>query len=132
MPVSIRVDADTRVRHSVMSGVVTDEELVSAYTEMLAAPDFDPTLNDLVDTREVRRVEVSPSGIRRVADAVSQIDRLAIPTRIAIVATHPAVVALARLYALYREQQRAPAEHRVFPSVDAAGAWLGLPERPGD
>lgn len=126
MPVTIRVDAAARVRYSAMSGVVTDDELVAAYTELLAAPDFDPTLNDLVDTREVHRVEVTPSGVRGVANVVSQIDRLGVRTRIAIVATRPAVVALARLYALYREQQRAPAEHRVFRNADAARRWLGL------
>ena len=124
MPVTIRADDAARVRYSIMTGTVTDDELVAAYTELLADPDFDPTLNDLVDTAEVNRVEVTPSGLRRVADVVSQIDRLAIPTKIAIVATRPAVVALARLYALYREQQRAPAQHRVFRNVDAAKRWL--------
>jgi hypothetical protein len=130
MPIRIRVDAAARVRHSVLEGTIGDDELVDAYALVLGDPDFDPTLNDLVDARGVRRVDVTPAGMRRLADLVQQIDRLALPTKVAIVAADDVAYDTARMYEALRVGQRAPAEHRVFREMAAARQWLRLGPEP--
>jgi hypothetical protein len=126
MSIRIRVDPAARVRHSIMEGTVTDDELVDAYTAVLSDPDFDPTLSDLVDARTVRRVDVTPAGVRRLADLVQQIDRLAVPTKVAVVAAEDGAYDMARMYEALRAGQHAPAEHRVFRDMTEARRWLGL------
>jgi hypothetical protein len=130
MPIRIRVDAVARVRHAVLEGTVGDDELVDSYAAVIDDPDFDPTLNDLVDARAVRRVDVTPAGLRKVADLIQQIDRLALPTKVAIVAADDVAFDTARMYQVVRTGQHAPAEHRVFRDMAEARRWLGLgPER---
>jgi hypothetical protein len=126
MPIRIRVDPAARVRHSVLEGTIGDDELVDAYAAVLGDPDFDPTLNDLVDACTVRRIDVTPAGLRRLADLVRQIDRLALPTKIAIVAPDDVAYDTARMYETLRAGQHAPAEHRVFRGMADARRWLGL------
>jgi hypothetical protein len=126
MPIRIRVDAAARVRHSVLEGTVGDDELVDAYAVVLNDPDFDPTLNDLVDARAVRRVDVTPAGVRRLADLVQQIDRHSLPTKVAVVAADDVAYDMARMYEAFRTAQNAPAEHRVFRDMAEARQWLGL------
>ena len=131
MPIRIRVDSSGRVRHAVLEGTVGDHELIDAYAGVLADPDFDPTLNDLVDARGVRRVDVTPAGLRRLADVVQQVDRLSLPTKVAIVAVEDVAYDAARMYEAVRANQHAPAEHRVFRDIAEARRWLGLGEDTG-
>ena len=126
MPIRIRVDPGARLRHAVFEGAIADDELVEAYAAVLADPDFDPTLNDLVDARGVRRVDVTPAGVRRLADLVQQIDRFSLPTKVAVVAADDFAYDTARMYEALRVDQRAPAEHRVFRDMADARRWLGL------
>ena len=126
MVVKIRVDPTARVRYAVLEGTIDDDELVRTYAAVLADPDFDPTLNDLVDARGVRRIDVTPAGVRRLADLVQQIDRLALPTRVAVVAPDDVAYDTARMYEALRVGQNAPAEHRVFRDMAEARHWLGL------
>jgi hypothetical protein len=126
MPIQIRTDPTVRLRHTIMGGTVDDDELVDAYSAVLADPNFDPTLNDLVDARAVRRVDVTPVGVRRLAELVQQIDRLSLPTKIAVVTGDDIAYNAARMYEAIRAGQNAPAEHRVFRDIAEARAWLGL------
>lgn len=126
MPITIRVDPAARVRFAVLEGTIDDEALLNAFTEVLESPDFDPTLSDLVDARGARRVDVTPAGVRRLADLVQQIDRLALPTKVAVVATDDVAYNAACMYEAIRAGQQAPAEHRVFRDIEDAREWLGL------
>jgi hypothetical protein len=131
MPIRFRVDPAARVRFAVIEGTIGDDELVDAYAAVLGDPDFDPTLNDLVDARAVRRVDVTPVGVRRLADLVQQIDRLALPTKVAVVAPDDVAYDTARMYEALRAGQHAPAEHRVFRDMAEARQWLGLEPEAG-
>jgi hypothetical protein len=126
MPIRIRVDPAARVRHAVFEGSIDDNELVDAYAAVLGDPDFDPTLNDLVDGRAIRRLDVTPAGVRRLADLVQQIDRFSLPTKFAVVAGDDFAYETARMYEALRVDQRAPAEHRIFRDMVEARRWLGL------
>lgn len=127
MPIHITVDSATQRRISMLTGVVADQDLIDAYTSLLASPDYDPTLDDLVDACGVVRVEVTPDGIRDVARVVAGMDALNPGTRIALVAPGGASYVMARLFTYYREAQGAPAQHRVFRDVNDAHAWLAEP-----
>lgn len=124
MPVHIDADPGRGLRISVMAGLVTDAELIAAYTALVESPEYDPALDDLVDARAIVRVEVTPDGVREVARIVAAMDARNPGTRVAIVAPGGAAYVLARLYGFYREAQRAPAEHRVFRDYDEAVRWL--------
>jgi hypothetical protein len=115
-----------RIRHAVFEGTIGDDDLVEAYAAVLNDPDFDPTLNDLVDTRGVRRVDVTPAGVRRLADLVQQIDRLLLPTKVAVVADADAAYEAALMYEAMRVEQKAPAQHRIFRDLAEARKWLGV------
>ena len=132
MPIRIRVDPAAGVRYAAIEGMIGDDELVDAYDAVFADPDFDPTLNDLVDARAVRRVDITPAGLRRVADLAQQFDRLSLPTKVAVVAPDDVAYETARMYEALRAAQHAPAEHRVFRDITEARQWLGLePEEAG-
>jgi hypothetical protein len=126
MPIRIRVDPTARLRHAVMEGTIDDDQLVDAFSAVLADPNFDPTLNDLVDARAVRRLDVTPAGVRRLAELVQQVDRLSLPTKIAVVTGDDDAYNAARMYEAMRVEQHAPAEHRIFREMDDARIWLGL------
>jgi hypothetical protein len=126
MPITIRVDPVARVRHAVFEGTVDDDQLVHAFERVLGDPNFDPTLNDLVDGRAVRRLDVTPAGVRRLADLVQQVDRLLLPTKIAVVAGDDVAYDAARMYQALRAEQGAPAEHRIFRHMGDARRWLGM------
>lgn len=132
MTVDIRVDANSRLRISTLSGTVTDAELLEVYQALLDDPAYDPTLHDLVDTCGVVRVAATPDGIRRVAQLVARMDERYGPTRLALVAPGGPAYVMAQLYTFYRDAQNSPVEHRVFRSLKEARAWLGVPDSPGE
>ncbi len=130
MPIRIELEPGARVRLSRMTGVITDGELLDAYTALIEDPAYDPSLDDLVDTSTVIRVEVTPEGVREVSRVIARMDARNPGTRVAIVSVGGAAFVMARLYTFYREVQGAPATHRVFREMREARAWLGLaPER---
>ena len=126
MPITITVNTAERVRYSVMSGSVSDKELLDAYAQSLEAADFDPSLNGLVDARLVRQMDVTPAGLRRLADLIQRVDRFQLPTKVAIVAESDVAFGMARMYQSIRASGGAPSEHRVFREMAEARAWLGL------
>jgi hypothetical protein len=132
MPIRIQVDSAARLRLAVFEGTIGDDDLIDAYAAVLGDPDFDPTLNDLVDGRAIRRLDVTPAGVRRLAELVQQIDHFSLPTKVAVVAADDFAYDTARMYEALRVDQRAPAEHRVFRDMAEARRWLGLePEEAG-
>jgi hypothetical protein len=135
MTVEIRVDVDQRLRVSILSGTITDAELLEAYEAMLADPAFDPTLHDLVDACSVVRVAATPDGIRKVAQAIARMDDRYGPNRVALVAPGGPAHVMAKLYTFYRDAQGSPLHHRVFRSLREAREWLeeeGSDAAPGE
>ena len=118
------VDKQRRVRTAVGTGVITDADLIDAYTQLISRPDYDPTLNDLVDLSQVERLDVSAATVRRLVALFSRFDSQTVSTRLAIVATGKAAFGMARMYELLRTD--APEEIRVFTSLASARKWLGL------
>ena len=136
MPIDIRVDSAERVRYSLCTGVVTDADMVGAYERVVDDPAFDPTLNVLADMRGVERVDVTPGGIRQVAERRARNERvLRGRPRVAVVVASDLVFGLARMYEAYRDPQGDQKDDGkrflVCRTMEEARVWLGLDEPPG-
>lgn len=117
------LDHDTRIRSAVFTGAVGDRELLDAYGSLLAEPDYDPNFDDLVDLRQVSRIEVTRDALARVISMYTPIDQLGLRTRLAIVAASDFTYGMSRMYELLRGDG-VPEEVRVFRSYEEAVEWL--------
>ena len=123
--IRFEMDAANRIRIAVFEGVVDDAELLGSYGSLVAQPDYDPTLNDLVDMRGVDRLEVSSASVRRLVEMFTPLDHGEVVTRLAIVAPRDDVFGMARMYEILRSD--APEQIRVFRDRPEAERWLQGP-----
>ena len=130
MPVTIKVNAAERVRYSVLSGDVGDRELVSAFRRSFEASGFDPTLNGLVDLREVRKLDVTSSGIWELSQILRPADQAASSRCVALVASTDFQFGMARMVATLLSTGGLKTEYRAFRDMGEARAWLGLAPSP--
>ena len=115
------------MRVTTISGAVTDAELLDGYARVLASPEFDPTLDVIVDLSGVTEAHVSAEGLGVIAGFVAAAAaELRAPPRVALVAPPSPLRRLAEHYVAAAEAQRARVEYRVFGDVAGARAWLGL------
>lgn len=121
--IAFHYDRELGARVATFSGTVDDAELLGAYRSLLASPDYDPRVNDLVDMRPVTRFDVTGDAIRDLVRAFSPLDAAMVQTRLAIVAGSDLVFGMARMYELLRSDT--PEDIRVFRDMDVARAWLG-------
>jgi hypothetical protein len=126
MPITITVNAAERVRYTVMSGDVGDRELVEAFRTAIAARDFDPRLNALVDLRAVRKLDVTSSGIWDLSQVLRAVDSLGSRRSVAIVASSDFHFGMARMVATLLSTGGLTTEYRAFRTMAEARAWLGL------
>jgi hypothetical protein len=133
MPIDIRVDSTEHVRYSLVTGVVTDADMIEAYERVVEDPDFDPTLNVLADTRGIERVEITAGNIRKLAERRAQNERLVRgQARVAVVVASDVVFGLARMYEAYRDQQGGAKPFLVCRTMEEARQWLALPGEPAN
>jgi hypothetical protein len=121
--IAFAIDRAIRLRTATFSGFVSDADLLGAYAGLVAEPDYDATLDDLVDLREVTHFGVSTDGLRQVIGMFAPIDGLGIPTRLAVVAPSDAVYGVSRMYQMLRGDE-VPEEINVFRDLGEAHAWL--------
>jgi len=105
------------------TGVVTDAELLASYADLTARPDYDAGADDLVDLRQVDRLEISAEAMRHLIDLFQPVDALGNPTRLAIVAASDFTYGMSRMYGMLRGHN-VPEEVQVFRDADEAYAWL--------
>jgi hypothetical protein len=121
--ITFSVDPATHIRTAVYTGVVDDAELLQAYGALLTQPDYDATVDDLIDLRGVERLEVSRDALSRLISMYKPVDSLGVPTRLALVAASDVTFGMSRMYEMLRGDD-VPEEIRVFRSHDDAVAWL--------
>jgi hypothetical protein len=119
MPASYRVDVRAGVVFSVFEGHVTNEEILDHQQRMFADPDFRPTMNQVIDARNVTEVSVTAFAIRLVADP----SIFAPGARRAII-EGDASSAYVRMFQTLRSQSGE--DIRIFSTVEDAHRWLGL------
>jgi hypothetical protein len=120
--IHFKVDNRTRTRVASFEGEVNDEDLLGAYERVLAEPDYDPTLDDLVDLRGVMRLDVSSDAVRRLVALFTPLDDLGIRNKLAIVAPTTYVFGMARMYEILRSDS--PEQICVFRDMSEAERWL--------
>lgn len=120
--IRFEIDPAHRIRVAHFEGVVSDEELLGSYGALVARPDYDATLDDMVDMGAVDRLEVSSDTVRRLVSMFTPMDSDQVVTRLAIVAPKDHVFGMARMYEILRSD--APEQIRVFRDRDEARRWL--------
>ena len=120
MPAKYRIDVARRLVLSRAWGVFTAQDLYDHYNSLAADPAFDPGFSQLVDLRDVERVDMEPSVIRRHA-----LEYLfSSGTQRALVTSSDVEYHLARMYKTFAEY--VPQNVRVFRDMHDAEQWLGL------
>ena|SRR5688572_29249923 len=123
--ITFALDQAHRIRMAQYTGIVDDAQLLTSYAALLSDPDYDATLNDQVDLRGVARLEISADAMRQLMSMYTPVDKLGVPTRLAVVAASDVTFGMSRMYELLRGDE-VPEEIRVFRSYDDAVAWLGV------
>lgn len=116
-------DRSRRLRTALFSGDVNDFVMLGAYHELVAHPNYDAGADDLVDLSGVSRLSATPAGFISVMALFADIDRLGIPTRLAILAPSDAVFGVSRMYQMLRGDE-VPEEVQVFRDRAEAMRWL--------
>jgi hypothetical protein len=120
--IRFELDMQRRTRVARFTGVVDDQELLGSYAGLVEQPDFDPSLNDLVDMTGVERLDVSTAAVRQLVSMFTPLDQADVVTRLAIVAPRDHVFGMARMYEILRSD--APEMIAVFRDMDEAQRWL--------
>ncbi len=111
----------------VHTGRVPDDEFLAFYKAFFESDTFKPPMNMLVDLRETHSSSRSPEALLRFAESVEEkLTGITVSTKVAVVATKDLSFSLARMYEVLADSVHW--NFVVFRAMDAALAWLGLPE----
>ena len=121
--ITFSFDIDTNIRTATYSGSITDNELITAYQDLLTKPDYNPTANDIVDLRKVDRLDVSADALRNLISMYTPVDQLGHHTRLAIIAASEVTYGMSRMYEMLRGDE-VPEEIHIFRNYDDAVLWL--------
>lgn len=122
MPISFRIDRAHGVVLSRAWGEVLLADAHEHHRRLAADPDFDPSFVQLVDVRDVTRVDGSAGAVRSIA----QRPVFAPGTRRAFVVSTTEQYGIARMYASLCAFEGEVVE--VFRKWETATWWLGLPD----
>ena len=111
----------------VQTGRVPDDEFLAFYNSFFESDAFKPPMNILVDLRETSSSSRSPEALLRFAESgKAKLADITASTKVAVVAPKDLSFGLARLYEVLSDS--VDWNFVVFRAMDAALAWLGLPE----
>ena len=123
MPASYRIDVERRLVLSRGWGVFTAQDVLDHFNALGVDPAFEPSFGQLVDLRDVERIDMEPSFIRRHA-----LERLFAPgAQRALVTASDVAYQLARMYSSYAAY--VPQNVHVFRDMHDAERWLGIEAR---
>lgn len=110
-------------------GIVTAEELLKAWRDMVDAPDFHPGRSAIIDMSAADRIDFSFPTVSAIDRLMRPVDALCVRQRTAVIAPRDDHFEVARLYAAVRSHS--PRVFGLFRDREAAVAWL-LSETPAD
>lgn len=122
MPVEYTIDAAARLVRSRAWGTVTFVEAARAQAALLADPAFHRTFHELVDCRDVGRIEITAEELRLLArpHVFGEHSRRAFvhpPDRIVI-------RGLVRMFEAFRDSSGGRERIRAFDDIEKAMAWI--------
>lgn len=108
-------------------GTIPDDEFLTFYESLYGSNQFDPSMNLLVDLRQADSTSRSSVVLRQLANTVvERYKGITTRPKVAVVAPKDLSFGLARMYEVYADS--VPWDFVVFRAVDAALAWLGVPD----
>lgn len=117
------MSAEERVRTTTVSGTVSDRMLLAAFETLTSAADYNSSLAELIDLREVENLNVTNEGLR-VLEKRFGAQLLRSPNRVSIVAANTGVLERAQFYKRFSWKSELIA---VTRSLEDALMWLELP-----
>jgi hypothetical protein len=135
MSIECRIRPEHNLAILVHAGTTPDDEFFAYYKSLYENGTLDPSMNLLVDLREADSRPRSSMVLRDLAEFMQGIhsDTTTRP-RVAVVAPKDLSYGLAKMYSAFADP--VPWDFVAFRAMDAALAWLGLPEdflgRPGE
>ncbi|MGD9161675.1 MAG: hypothetical protein PVG39_24910 [Desulfobacteraceae bacterium] len=127
MPITLNTVPENNLIIFTHTGETSDNEFLDFYLRIFQADTFDPTKKVLIDLRETDSRPRNPDTLRQFAGFVSEyFNNSAVPPKVAIVAPKALTFGLARMYQAYTDT--VPWDLVVFRAIDAALAWLKVPE----
>jgi len=127
VPIRHVIRSDLGLALSVHTGTITDEEFLESYRTLLEDPRYDLGYSRLVDLRRTDSSSRSSDALRSiVAYMKRRYEGVEVAPKTAVVAPRDISFGLARMYQAYSDL--APGDVVVFRAVDAALAWLGIPD----
>ena len=127
MPISVSVSSIEWVRHVVLTGVVSDADLLHGYN-MIARCLLDPSMDVVVDTAGLERAALTAQGVARLAALRAGDARGSgfTPPRIVIVAPSPSVFSMAQRCQSDAEVEAHCSRFMVCQTMEQARSLLGL------
>jgi hypothetical protein len=99
MPVTVEVDAKSKLAKRIYSGDITSRDLLESICEYQKIPAFHPHFNEVMDFREVTSIEAPMEDIRRCATTPAPFSD---DSKRIIVAPQAAIYGVARMYQTLR------------------------------
>ena len=127
MPIESHVRPEHNLAVFVHIGRVPDEEFLAFYKSFFENGTFKPPMNILVDLRETNSSSRSPEALLGFAESIQmKLAEITADTKVAVVSPKDRSFGLARMYEILAGSVKWT--FVVFRAMDAAYAWLGLPE----
>jgi hypothetical protein len=127
MTVESYVKPDHNLAVFVHTGRVPDDEFLAFYKSFFEGDAFKPPMNLLVDLRETNSSSRTPGALLNFAQfAEAKLTDIEGSMKVAVVAPKDLSFGLARMYEILSDSVHW--NFVVFRAMDAALAWLGLPE----
>ncbi len=127
MPITFHFRPELNLVISVHKGDRTDDELLAAYKGMYESDLYNISMNRLADFRQALSSSRSSSALKQLAAlANKKFAGTNAHPKVAVIAPNDLSFGISRMYAAYADT--VPWDLMVFRSVDAALAWLGLPD----
>ena len=127
MPITFQVRPEHNLVILVHIGTITDDEFLAFYRSLYENDRITPSMNLLVDLRQADSTTRSSDVLRKFAGFI-ETKLTGIPERpkVAVVAPEDLSFGLARMYEAFADS--VPWDFEVFREMNAALAWLDLPE----
>ena len=123
----IDVRIEGRVRVTTFRGSLTTDELLQHAKAVLGSPDYDPSMDSLVDLSGITDLRVTTTDVGRVEADFARATQNHV-RRIAFVTTSPLTFGYARAYQTQHGETRDEVE--IFEDLETARRWIGLEPEP--
>lgn len=114
------IDLQNRFVLVKFTGRVAFDDIEDYALDLRANPRFSPSLSEIIDLRDVEKVELSPKQAMNLADRV---DPFSLGSRRAFVAQSQAQIHASHMHRVLRPEAD---NMRVFFSIDEARRWIGV------